>query len=414
MSCPQIKTAIIGGGPAGLTLGVLLHKRGIAFTISERRQEPSDEELAKPAGSLDLHEGSGLSAIKACDLLDEFTTLTGDCTEASKICDKNGKIIYSDDGDFDNRPEISRHKLSKLLLSHLPASAVKWGYKLRCTRSCTVSGDAEIELDFGDHGKQIFDLVIGADGTWSRLRPLLTDVKPQYAGIQTITMDIRHVTTRHPRLAELIGTGTFTCLGDRHGVFSQRSVGDSARIYVFISTADKHFATTKDLSGRTPAQAKDQLLGENLPFGGWGNDIRDLVAVACEEESADNPGKEIDVRPLYTLPVGHSWEHRAGATLIGDAAHVLNPPAGEGVNIAMQDSLLLSQAIIRAHESARQDGASLRSALDPLIREFEVDMAGRAKRAGLQMKEVSGTMLGEGDSATAMAEWFKSFVPHSE
>ncbi|KAF4634647.1 hypothetical protein G7Y89_g3464 [Cudoniella acicularis] len=217
-----------------------------------------------------------------------------------------------------------------------------------------------------------------------------------------------HITTKNPHLAEFIGRGTFTSLGNRHGIFSQRSVQDSARIYIFISTEDEHFATTTGLSSKTATQARDQLLGEDLPFYSWGSKIKELVAVACDDESAYNPGANIDIKPLYTLPVGHTWEHQPSATAIGDAAHLMNPPAGEGVNIAMRDSLLLSQAIIKADEVAGQEASSLWNVLGASIKEFEVDMVARAKAMAEGTLEVSEMMFGREDGARTMANWFKS------
>ncbi|TAQ91044.1 hypothetical protein B7494_g664 [Chlorociboria aeruginascens] len=414
MSSPSLRIAIIGGGPAGLTLGLLLQKRSIPFTIFELRQRPTEEELAKTAGSLDLHEGSGLAAIKECDIFDEFMALTGVCTEAQKVADKHGNIVYSDEGELSNRPEISRHDIIKLLLAHISASTIKWGHKLISAKSSTASGYTEIELDFGENGKEVFDLAIGADGAWSRVRPLLTDMQPWYAGIQNITLSIRQVTTRHPLLAEFIGHGTMIALADKHGVFSQRSVQDSARIYIFISTEDEKFASTNGLNRKTAAQAKDYLLGDSSIFSQWGANIRELVAAACDDESADNPGDNINIKPLYTLPGGHTWEHQTGATLVGDAAHLMNPPAGEGVNIAMLDSLLLSQTIAKAHQIAGQDITLLRDALDSAIKAFEADMAVRAKEVADKTKQVSKSMFGRDDGAAALVEFFKSFRPRTE
>lgn len=110
------------GGPAGLNLGLLLHKHGIHFTIFELRQKPNDEELAKPSGMLDLHEESGIAAIKECGLFEEFLKLTGECSEADKFSDKDGNILHADDGGMSDRPEISRNALTQLLVSHLPTS----------------------------------------------------------------------------------------------------------------------------------------------------------------------------------------------------------------------------------------------------------------------------------------------------
>lgn len=166
---------------------------------------------------LDLHEKYDLAAISECGLMDQFLKLTGECTQAKKITDKYGDLLYSDQREMSKRPEISRHALAKLLTSCIPAEQIKWGYKLH---SATRSGNTDIELDFGLHGKLTFDLVIGADGAWSKVRKLLTNVRPHYTGTTVITLTIREITKRHPRLADLIGLGGFSALGNRHGVMS--------------------------------------------------------------------------------------------------------------------------------------------------------------------------------------------------
>ena len=51
-------------------------------------------------------------------------------------------------------------------------------------------------------------------------------------------------------------------------------------------------------------------------------------------------------RPLLVCPPGQHWEPKPNATLIGDAAHVMPPYAGEGVNMAMLDALELSRFLL--------------------------------------------------------------------
>lgn len=408
MASSQPRIAIVGGGPAGLTAGLLLHKRGIPFTTFELRQRPTDEELAKPSGMLDLHEESGIAAIKECGLFDEFLQLTGECTEAQKVADKNGHILHTDDGGLSMRPEISRHALSKLLSSHIPSDHIKWGHKLlTATRSTALgSGLSEIELDFGPHGKQTFDLVIGADGAWSKVRNLLSDTKPQYAGAHSITLTIREVTKKYPHLAEFVGLGSFAALGDRHGLMSHRGPQDSVRLYICLTTTDEQFVAT--FAGKTALAAKERVLGDAALLGTWGSTLKELVTVACEEEVADNPGAEVDISPLYMLPVGTAWEHRVGATLIGDAAHLMCPWAGEGVNLAMWDSLLLAQAIIKAYETenAKKDASFFQGVLDPLMEAFEADMVTRAQEKAEESVRNGQMLFGE-DGAKAFAEFFR-------
>jgi 2-polyprenyl-6-methoxyphenol hydroxylase-like FAD-dependent oxidoreductase len=413
MSSLKPRIAIIGGGPAGLTAGVLLHKHGIPFTIFELRQKPTIEELAQPIGMLDLHEESGLAAIKKCDLFDDFLPLTGDCAPVMKISDKEGNIVFThgDEG-VNDRPEISRQALSQLLISKLPAETIKWSHKLLNATSATRSGHTETELDFAEHGKQVFDLVIGADGAWSRVRNLLTDVKPQYAGRHIITVTIREITQKYPHLVKLVGPGTFFALGNRHGVTVQRGSQDSARMYIFIATPDEHFTTTSGLGDETAASAKTKLLSDNALLGQWGARTKELVSVACDEDSKANSSANVDIRAVYGFPVGHAWEHKRGTTLIGDAAHLM-PPSGEGVNIGMWDAVLLSEAIVKAHETDSQDIASFQAVLNLLIKEFEVEMAARAKEAAEQSYQLNEKLFAE-NGATAIIDFFKSFEPQPE
>ena len=71
------------------------------------------------------------------------------------------------------------------------------------------------------------------------------------------------------------------------------------------------------------------------------------------------------------LPLDFQWTSKPGITLLGDAAHLMTPMAGEGVNLAMLDGLELSKAIISSAANAGND-------LDAAIREYEEGMFARS------------------------------------
>ncbi len=379
------RIAIVGGGPAGLTLGLLLHRRSIPFTLFELRAQPTDADFDEPSGPLDLHEDSGLEAIRSCGLMDEFMPLTALCSQSTAVADHHGAVLHRSGGGLENRPEISRNDLARLLLRHLPADSIRWQRKLLSATAKSTAGAAVTTLDFGPHGTEEFDLVVGADGAWSRVRPLLTDIKPSYTGTQNITATIRNITKRYPALAEFVGTGSLFCIGAGNCVMSYRAAQDSAILYICVPSEDPDLlAATAE---KPIAQAKDLLLGNDKLFGTFTGTAKELIAAACDEDSRDHLGRNADFRRLYALPAGHTWTHQAGVTLIGDASHVMSPFAGEGVNVSMWDSLDLAAVIAVAWEKHPVDAAAFQAAMDGPLIEFEKTMA---ERAGVRAQEAIG------------------------
>ena len=72
-------------------------------------------------------------------------------------------------------------------------------------------------------------------------------------------------------------------------------------------------------------------------FGGWSEDLLNLIRRSDDVIAA---------RGIYSLPVGHRWKHRAGLTLVGDAAHVFSPFSGDGANFALLDGAELASALL--------------------------------------------------------------------
>lgn len=107
---------IIGAGPSGLVLASLFHCHQIPFNIYDLRPHPSPSLVNIPSGSLDLHPESGQLAQSECGLLEEFRSITVECSEEHIICDRYGDIEFKDSGHGGGRPGISRNSLIELIL----------------------------------------------------------------------------------------------------------------------------------------------------------------------------------------------------------------------------------------------------------------------------------------------------------
>jgi 2-polyprenyl-6-methoxyphenol hydroxylase-like FAD-dependent oxidoreductase len=145
-----------------------------------------------------------------------------------------------------------------------------------------------------------------------------------------VEADLQDADTRHPRSTAVIGNGFFICLGDERGFLAHRETDGSLHVYTALKM-DEEGLDTIDFTD--PAVAKQAVLAY---FEGWDEGLRGLVA------DADGP---LVPRRIHALPVGHTWKRTRGVTLLGDAAHLMSPFAGEGANLAMFDGAELGQAI---------------------------------------------------------------------
>ncbi|TBU46426.1 FAD/NAD(P)-binding domain-containing protein [Dichomitus squalens] len=374
------RIAIIGGGLGGLALLLTLHRRGVTATLYER--DAGFNARAHLGGSLDLGWDSGQRALRENGLQDEFDKYSRPEGEELRMYDGAGKLHYSHgaeseggpggpeghqgapppQGPEDIRPEIDRTVLRKILLDAIPPHLIKWDHALASARPL---GNGQHELTFANGFITVSDFLIGADGANSRLRPLLSPATPTYTGVNGVEISLAPETARLPELQETfanIGKGTMMASQNSRMLVSQVNGDGRIRTYAFVrESADWSVPSN-------PAEAKAVL---REYFSGWQQWILNFIDYA--DESAIYP------RALYILPVGHSWPHVHGITLIGDAAHLMSPFAGAGANLALLDGLELGLALA---ELVKEGSFAHQEAVDESVAAFEVKMCSMAGRVG--------------------------------
>ncbi|WP_448330183.1 FAD-dependent oxidoreductase [Streptomyces sp. DSM 41534] len=335
---------IIGAGLGGLTLARVLHVHGIPATVYEADSSPM---ARAQGGMLDIHDYNGQLALDAAGLMDEFRGLILEGRQAIRILGRDGAVLFDqpDDG-TGGRPEVQRGELRRILLESLPAGTVRWGHKVSGVRSL---GGGRHEVTFADGGTVVTSLLVGADGAWSRVRPLLSDATPEYAGTSSVETYLFDADTRHPASAKAVGGGSMFALAPGKGILAHRESGGTLHTYVALSRPQDWFAAI-DFTDSAAATAR--IARE---FDGW---APELTALITDGETAPVP------RPYNALPVEHRWERVPGVTLLGDAAH-LAIPNGEGANLAMLDGAELGKAIAAHPDDIETGFAEYEKALFP-------------------------------------------------
>jgi 2-polyprenyl-6-methoxyphenol hydroxylase-like FAD-dependent oxidoreductase len=326
MHKPRI--AVIGAGPGGLTLARILHLRGIPASVFDRDKFSA---FRPQGGSLDMHGESGQFAIECAGLNTEFKQIARYEDQESRVYDKYGKLRFIDDDvTGKNRPEVDRGQLRQMLLDSLPAGVIHWDHELGAIER---QDDGRYQLVFPNGTSDSFDFVIGADGAWSRVRPLVSQARPIYSGVAFVEMGIDDADTRYPELARVIGRGSMFALGDSKALIGHR--GANARLGIYAALrAPQDWIETGGLDMSSPEAIKASLAAH---FSGWSEILLELIY--------KSDGR-ITPRAIHVLPAGHRWDNRPGITLLGDAAHLMSPFGGDGCNLAMQDGAELALALV--------------------------------------------------------------------
>jgi 2-polyprenyl-6-methoxyphenol hydroxylase-like FAD-dependent oxidoreductase len=350
------KIAIVGGGPGGLVLARLLQMKGVDVTLYERDM---DSGVRQQGATLDLHQESGLKALTAAGLLDDFKKHYRPGADKLRLVDQDFKI-YSDDhqestdNDFERehfRPEIDRGPLRDLLIASLQPGTLAWNSHYQ---SMDKEGSGWL-LHFKNGNTAYADIVVAADGANSKIRPLISAIAAVYSGVTIVEGNIYHAAKNSPILNDLVKGGKVFAFGHEQSIILSAK-GDGSLSFYTGSKEDECWVRDSGIDFND----KNQVLAWfKEKFGGWAPGWQGLFA---SDEMYIVP------RPQYHYPLDQSWEPAGNLTMLGDAAHRMPPYAGEGVNMAMLDALELYENLTNESFPDTQSA----------IRNYEVFMCKRA------------------------------------
>ena len=376
------KIAIIGGGPGGLTLARLLQLKGATVKVYER---DINKDTRVQGTTLDLHQESGLKALRQANLLDAFKKNYRPGADRMTILNENAKIFFSDheikpEADFESehfRPEIDRGPLRKLLLESLQPNTVVWDSQFVSMQK----QDNGWLLNFKNGNSAYADFVIGADGANSKIRPYITSVQPFYSGISGLMGSVSNPETTVSNIHKLLKGGKIMAFGGKKS-FIVASKGDGSLAFYLSYKVDEKRIKNLHLTDKT-----QMLSWFKNDFAEWGNVWQELFK---------NTEIPIIPIPIYCMPLNQTWEALPNLTMLGDAAHLMPPYAGEGVNMAMLDALELVDCLCNEKFSNMQTA----------IASFEMQMQKRAAIAAQESLD-NGERMHSTDALQIMLAFFK-------
>lgn len=335
MIIQNIKIAIVGGGPGGLTLARLLQMNGAEVKVYER---DLNKNARVQGATLDLHDDSGLRALEKAGLMEAFKANYRPDADKMRIVDHQANIVYDQHADDQQeetfgspyfRPEIDRGPLRKILLESLDPDTVVWDSQFK---SMQQTGNTWI-LEFQNGNHATADMVIAADGANSKIRPFITPLKPFYSGVTAVEGHILDAEHKVPNIYKLLKGGKIFAFGTGKTIIVSSKGDGSMAFYAGLKT-DENWAS---LSGIDFSNKAVVLNWFKQDFVAWENIWHELF---------ENAETHFIPRPLYCVPLDQNWEALPNLTMLGDAAHLMPPYAGEGVNMAMLDALELAEHLI--------------------------------------------------------------------
>lgn len=352
------KIVIIGGGPVGLTTARILQINGADVTVYER---DINAQARTSGGTLDIHSDSGQYAIQKAGLMEEFRKYARPTGE--KMADIDGNITSDEMPDESNafsRPEIDRNDLRKIMLDNLEENTVVWDSQLINIEKT----EDQYFLEFKNGKTAAADFVIVANGGRSNARKFVSDQEPKLSGTYIIQGEIKNPDQDYPEFKPKYGNGNVMAMGEQK-MFYTHTMRDGSVHFGVSFKADENWILNNEIDFENDQSVISFL---NETFKNWGEDYKKFFKASTEFSGL----------PLRLFSLEESWKEHSNITLVGDAAHLMPPFAGEGVNMGLFDAYHLTKNLT--------DGKF--ETIDEAIADYEKTMFGYALEAQCMTKKM--------------------------
>jgi 2-polyprenyl-6-methoxyphenol hydroxylase-like FAD-dependent oxidoreductase len=321
MTMPAVKKVlVIGGGFSGMAAAIELRKQDIEVDLVE-----IDPGWRSYGAGISLG-GATLRAFRRLGILDAFLE-QGAASDGVEVCIPTGQKVAElptprlAGPDVPGNGGIMRPTLARILAEATRAAGAH--VRLGCTFTSIGQDGEGVDVAFSDGSRGRYDLVIGADGLYSKVREtLFPDApKPRYSG-----QGVWRAVLPRPEAVK----GTTMWLGPKVKTGLNPVSRDQMYLFVTEDRPENEFVDPasfldrlRDLLARFPAPLMQQ------------------VRAQLDQDS------QVIYRPLESLLVPAPW-YRGRVVMIGDTVHATTPHMASGACIGIEDAIVLAEEIGKA------------------------------------------------------------------